>query len=116
MKWINDTLGHAAGDEALRETARLLKRTVRASDVVARLGGDEFAVLLLETRENPSEEVCQRLTENLAAYNAQPARPYLLTLSIGIARYDPSAPCSVETLLHRGDQAMYERKQAKRSA
>jgi diguanylate cyclase (GGDEF)-like protein/PAS domain S-box-containing protein len=113
MKRINDTWGHQAGDEAMRDTAQLLKSTLRASDVIARYGGDEFVGLVLETKEDSGEDLLHRLTDNLKAHNLQTTRPYPLSLSLGITRYDPAQPGSLEDLLEAGDRLMYAQKQHK---
>ena len=65
LKRINDLYGHLAGDEALRRMGRLLKESVRASDVVARYGGDEFAIIMPETDKEEAEKVITRLTHIL---------------------------------------------------
>lgn len=112
LKGINDTLGHPAGDQALRDIAAILKRTFRASDVLARLGGDEFAILAMETPMASTEEVLARLHQSLHAHNASAALP--LSLSMGVACYDWEHRFSLEELLARADAAMYERKREKK--
>ena len=112
LKQINDTLGHSAGDQALIATANILRETFREADIVARLGGDEFVVLALETAENGA--VLTRLYENLTRHNTQANRGYNLSLSIGVARYDPEHACSVDELLAQADALMYEEKRRKR--
>lgn len=114
MKAINDTLGHHEGDMALRETAALLRETFRDADIIARLGGDEFAVLAMVDWDGGAEAIERRFAEHLTASNRRPNRCYRLSVSIGIALYDPAAPCSIEELLERGDALMYEQKRAKR--
>jgi diguanylate cyclase (GGDEF)-like protein len=113
LKTINDTRGHSEGDAALLETANLLRETFRESDILARLGGDEFAVLAVETAEESVDILAARLQKNMAAHNACLNRSYPLSLSIGIARYDPDSPCPVEELLARADGLMYEEKRRK---
>jgi diguanylate cyclase (GGDEF)-like protein len=110
MKGINDTFGHAEGDRALVDTAGLMVTTFRKSDIIARLGGDEFCALLAESTEEGSKLVVDRLQANVAAFNAGSRRGYTLGLSVGMASYNPDAPCSIETLLERADQAMYRHK------
>ena len=112
LKAINDSRGHSAGDQALRNVATVLKQTFRASDVLARLGGDEFAILAMETPMTRTEEVLTRLDRSLQAHNASAAFP--LSLSLGIACYDWEHRCSLEELLARADAAMYERKREKK--
>jgi diguanylate cyclase (GGDEF)-like protein/PAS domain S-box-containing protein len=114
LKAINDTLGHAAGDQALRDVATLLQQTFRTADVLARLGGDEFAVLVADTPFASRDTVLARLAASLRAHNADAARP--LSLSLGVVGYDRTRPCSVEDLLARADAAMYEQKRDKQRA
>ncbi len=110
LKQINDAFGHPEGDRALIETAEVLEETFRESDIIARIGGDEFAVLAIETNGSPAEVLIHRLRENLEARNARGDRPYELSLSVGLAHYDPEAPCSLDELVAQADRAMYEQK------
>jgi diguanylate cyclase (GGDEF)-like protein/PAS domain S-box-containing protein len=111
LKRINDTLGHHEGDLALIDIADVLKEIFRESDIIARIGGDEFVVLVIETDGVSAEILTTRLQENLEARNAREDRRYKLSLSVGIARYDPESPCSIDELLARADRSMYEQKQ-----
>jgi diguanylate cyclase (GGDEF)-like protein/PAS domain S-box-containing protein len=111
LKRINDTLGHHEGDLALIEIANVLKEIFRESDIIARIGGDEFVVLVIETDGVSAETLTTRLQENLEVRNARGDRRYKLSLSVGIARYDPKHPCSIDELLARADRLMYEQKQ-----
>jgi diguanylate cyclase (GGDEF)-like protein/PAS domain S-box-containing protein len=111
LKQINDTLGHPEGDRALIEIANVLRETFRESDIIARLGGDEFVVLMIETDGVSAEILTTRVQENLEVRNARGDRRYKLSLSMGIARYDPEHPCSIDELLARADRLMYEQKQ-----
>ena len=115
MKRINDELGHEYGDQALVETASVLRQCFRYSDVVARLGGDEFVVLAVEADPPQSEQVVVRLYEKLAELNAMPARKFELKFSIGIAPYDPSKLEMVEEVLARADSLMYEQKRLRKA-
>jgi diguanylate cyclase (GGDEF)-like protein/putative nucleotidyltransferase with HDIG domain/PAS domain S-box-containing protein len=110
LKWINDTLGHHKGDLALIETANILKETFREPDIIARIGGDEFVVLATEVRKDSAQILISRLKENLDTLNARGRRSYKLSLSMGITRYDPESPCSIDELLARADSLMYEQK------
>jgi two-component system cell cycle response regulator len=114
LKWINDTLGHHEGDQALIETANILRETFRQSDVIARVGGDEFAVLAVEAYEDSGDILTARLQERLRTHNAQKNRRYKLSISVGLDYYDPTCPCSIDELLDRADRSMYEQKQKKR--
>ena len=114
MKWINDTFGHKEGDRALIDIANILKSTFRASDIVARWGGDEFVGLILESTERAGEEVRGHLQEKLNVHNLEGARPFQLSISFGMTRYNPENPCTLEELLERGDRLMYEHKQKRK--
>ena len=107
MKGINDRFGHQAGDDALRETATLLRSSFRESEFIARLAGDEFCVLLVEG--DPDGPI-ERLRDALRDREPTAAAPYVLSLSIGVARYDPSQHRAVEDLLAAADRKMYEAK------
>jgi diguanylate cyclase (GGDEF)-like protein/PAS domain S-box-containing protein len=112
LKQINDALGHPEGDRALVEVAEVFRETFRESDIVARIGGDEFVVLAVETNRAGPEALTSRLQEALKARNAGEGRRYRLALSVGVARYDPKRPCSMDELLARADRAMYEQKRS----
>ncbi len=110
LKRINDTAGHMEGDRALQAVAEVLRRTFRVSDIVARLGGDEFAVLAIDAPENAAEMLTARLRESLNLHNAHSGLPDPLSLSLGLARFDPDRPCSLDDLVARADARMYAHK------
>lgn len=116
MKRINDELGHEFGDQALIETASVLRQCFRYSDVVARLGGDEFVVLAVEADPPTGELVVVRLYEKLAEMNRKPDRPFTLQFSVGVAPYDPEKSEMVEEVLARADNLMYESKRQRKCA
>ncbi len=109
LKEINDTYGHREGDLALIRTADALEKTFRNSDVIARLGGDEFAVLALEASCENRETILRRLEKSLNGSSTEESR-YVLSLSIGMARFDPKHPVSLGKLIASADEAMYEEK------
>lgn len=113
LKGINDTLGHHEGDIALIETARILKETFREPDIIARIGGDEFAVLVIEASRAGAGSLARRFKENLKSYNDAANRRYVLSLSIGVASYNPEKPCLINELLERADKLMYQEKRRK---
>lgn len=115
MKHINDTYGHAEGDNALRDVSELLKKTFRDSDIIARLSGDEFAVLALEPSPDRPEHIIQRLESNIIEHNRSAGRRYILALSIGMVSMAPGSEMSMETLLSQADANMYRVKNARRS-
>jgi diguanylate cyclase (GGDEF)-like protein/PAS domain S-box-containing protein len=112
MKAINDRLGHDEGDRALLDAAHLLRQTFRDSDVIARLGGDEFVVLATDCPAGNVPTVRSRLLAAIDVFNAGPGRRYQLSMSIGVATYDPpgAAPRTIEELLIEADERMYEEK------
>ena len=112
LKQINDTLGHMTGDEALRDTAEVLRHTFRGSDIVARLGGDEFVALAHLHSERDVETLCARLREHLREFNASRTRPYQIDLSIGATLVDEPADQDLEAFIARADEAMYQEKRA----
>ncbi len=110
LKEINDSFGHTQGDLALMEVAALLKETFREADILARFGGDEFVVLAVDAAFESADILTNRVQDILEAHNQQGDRLYHLTLSIGITRYDPEAPCTVSELIAQADGLMYDQK------
>jgi diguanylate cyclase (GGDEF)-like protein/PAS domain S-box-containing protein len=116
FKRINDELGHAAGDLALREVARVLDENTRGSDavgrdasgLVARVGGDEFAVLLAEVGPVEAAAVGERLVAALDATDLRvEGTPVPLAVSVGVAPFEGSESPDPERLLALADRAMY---------
>ncbi len=116
LKQINETFGHQEGNQALAETANVLKDSFRQSDILSRLGGDEFGVLAADASEGSAEVVRNRLQQKIAARNQQPNRRYLLSLSVGIVAYDPVQPRSLENLMEQADARMQEQKRNRRAS
>jgi len=112
FKRINDTYGHPTGDDVIRAVARRLEARVRRTDVVGRYGGEEFAVILLDS--TPPSELPEHLRDAVAQ-EPIPTRSGALdvTVSIGLARL--TAGDTLETLLARADQALYQAKQSGRN-
>lgn len=113
LKGINDFFGHAAGDQALLDTGRILKNSFRSTDIIARVGGDEFVAMAIESPEYPSEMMQNRLVEQVQIHNTWYGLDYGLSFSIGLARYEWQNPCSLEMLVEAADQAMYVGKRHK---
>ena len=112
LKRINDTLGHRAGDRALVDAAEILRRTFRSADIIARLGGDEFTVFPLEAADESGTRLAVRLEDNLRAHNTahQEDRGYALSMSVGLARFEPGSTSTVEGLLEEADRGLYRAK------
>lgn len=113
MKRINDTHGHAEGDRALVDAATILESNLRESDFIARIGGDEFCIVLSGGSEVQDATAIARIERAVAAHNSSAGRPYEISFSIGVARFDPANPATVEELMREADAAMYREKAAK---
>jgi diguanylate cyclase (GGDEF)-like protein/PAS domain S-box-containing protein len=120
FKQINDVHGHACGDLALQEIARLLQRTFRDADVVARLGGDEFTVLAPGLGADDVPGLLERLERAMAAHNASRAddasQNWVLGMSLGVAWAEAGDSNDVEALLKRADAAQYAVKKSRRAS
>jgi diguanylate cyclase (GGDEF)-like protein len=115
LKKINDCCGHQQGDLALVHAADALGKSFRNSDILARFGGDEFAVLAFEA-SNPNQElILRRLEKTLKKANPSEAL-YQLSLSVGVARFDPEHPVSLGELMAQADLAMYEQKRNRQTS
>lgn len=113
FKAVNDTLGHAAGDELLQGVAARVRQQVRESDTVARVGGDEFTVILRDiSRREVAELVAGKITAAVAAPFQLDKRKYSVDIgiSVGVAVY-PSDGQDADTLVRAADAAMYNAKQ-----
>ena len=110
LKLINDSFGHEEGDKVLIESANLLREIYRESDIVARIGGDEFVVLPVGTDRDSTDAIISRLQGAVDSFNSRSNLRYELSLSAGIAYYDPESNLSIGELLAHGDKSMYEHK------
>ncbi|TPK99408.1 MULTISPECIES: EAL domain-containing protein [unclassified Mesorhizobium] len=110
FKHINDTLGHPAGDELVRQTAARLKHTIREVDTVARLGGDEFAVILLDVPDvGSAEDIAERLLLKLRGPFRLIDDQVFVSASVGIA-LSSGSDTDADDLLRKADIALYEAK------
>lgn len=116
FKQFNDTFGHPAGDEVLRQLARVLADTRRANDVVARYGGEEFAVILVDTPKFTAAKVAERVRERINTHDFSEAAPRAgkLSASIGVATF-PDDGADAETLVRSADTALYAAKRSGRN-
>ena len=109
FKSINDTLGHAMGDIALAEAAKVIKGCVRSNDVVARLGGDEFMVLIEDADAEVAAKVSKRIEDAAEAFNAGNHR-FKLLLSMGYDEYDAEKYETGDNFMTHLDALMYANK------
>jgi diguanylate cyclase (GGDEF)-like protein/PAS domain S-box-containing protein len=115
FKYVNDSLGHQAGDELIRTVARTLAGRLRASDAIARLGGDEFAVLLRGASAGVADAVAAELLGTLRTLELKAGGKTLhVTASAGIAELDASPETTADMVLAAADMAMYEAKHSGR--
>ena len=108
FKYVNDQMGHRAGDAVLTEVAERLRHCTRPQDICARLGGDEFAVVLTGTTDAAAEAIAQRMVGSLAAPIVVDGRPCRVGASVGVAR--AVAGAGIDELVHQADVAMYAAK------
>ncbi len=110
FKWINDVYGHKAGDVVLKHVAAILSGNIRRSDVLGRLGGDEFGVILVEANGATALKKAERLEAMIATTPVEVnGVTLLLTASAGAA--DITGNDTLELLMERADQAMYQSKE-----
>ncbi len=116
FKKINDTHGHLAGDQALKELCRRIEPRLRSTDVLARYGGEEFAVVLPATPREGALQVAETLRSTIAGEpftHEQTKIP--ATISLGLATTDPATPITVTELIKRADDNLYEAKRSGRN-
>ena len=114
FKWVNDTLGHDAGDTLLVQVTRRIRASLRPGDLIGRLGGDEFAIVLCDSDRELAGGVVARIQEAIGrplTIDGETIRP---RASVGIAAR-PAGPTDVGTMLREADAAMYREKSTRRS-
>ncbi|MFA6187883.1 MAG: GGDEF domain-containing protein [Sulfuricurvum sp.] len=119
FKDINDTYGHTAGDEILKELAIIMQNSLkRDSDFIARYGGEEFIIVLYDTKVNEAREVCIAIQNNMKRLNgfeSQWGRIDSVTMSFGIASMVPNEENNYENLIISADIALYRAKEEGRN-
>ena len=112
FKQVNDTYGHAAGDEVLRAVAARTRSHLRDIDLLGRYGGDEFVVFLVETELEAARRVGERICQGVAAMPVVIDQgPLNVTISVGVARLAEEGP-NVAALVNDADVALYAAKKA----
>lgn len=113
FKRINDTYGHAVGDQVLRRVAQRARGALREEDIVGRIGGEEFVCILQRSSAQAAEIVAERVRKAVEAGTATDDDLPNATISVGLAVFDGEA--DVEELLHRADKALYVAKREGRN-
>jgi diguanylate cyclase (GGDEF)-like protein len=113
LKQINDSLGHNEGSAAIIKTAEVLRSTFRTSDIVSRLGGDEFVVIAQNVARDEVRTVVARLEANLNLQNEE-TLGYRLSLSTGVVWIAHDTDQTIDELIGKADQAMYENKRSRK--
>jgi diguanylate cyclase (GGDEF)-like protein len=98
----------------LTDTADVLRLHIRQADILARIGGDEFVAVIGDASDDLPAILCERLEESIQTHRGEQGSGRTFSFSVGFAWYDPSAPSSVEELLHEADRNMYRKKQENR--
>ncbi|KIX15342.1 diguanylate cyclase [Dethiosulfatarculus sandiegensis] len=110
FKLVNDTYGHAAGDNVLKHLCDLCRSQLRVSDSLGRIGGEEFGILLVDCPLKKALQVAERLKELIAdSVLLYSGEPISCTASFGVAQLNPSTD-NLELLMKRADAALYEAK------
>jgi len=104
LKSISDNYDYK--ENALVDTAKILKQSFRRSDIIARYAEDSFAIIALEAREDSDKILINRLHQNLNAHKLKSKKAYTLALNIGTTYYDPKSPCSIAELMARACKSL----------
>jgi diguanylate cyclase (GGDEF)-like protein len=116
FKSLNDTNGHLCGDYVIKTVAKLLKSSVRATDVVARYGGDELAVMLIETNPKNALEIAEKLKQEIGSHIFQwQTKELSVNVSIGLATAPAPGIQQVSHLIEAADRALYQAKRSGRN-
>ena len=109
FKRVNDQYGHSKGDQVLREVGRIIKSTIRSTDIFGRYGGEEFVVVLKDTGEAEAELIANKIRRNVENHHIE-GLDYPITISVGIALYPDHARLKDE-LVEKADKALYYSKE-----
>jgi|GEM_PF-4231462 len=114
FKLINDTYGHAEGDALLKRISGMLTGHLRADDILCRYGGDEFLIVLPQCDRQGVEEAWARIREGVTKLNEDNEFDYNVSLSHGVAVFDPAHPVPLDQLIKTADKLMYFEKEERR--
>ncbi len=108
LKEINDTQGHAAGDELLIISAEVIRKAFRPDDIVARIGGDEFVVILPATNKETAQEIVARVKQVIEEYNQKNPDGNPISFSVGFSSNETTP--NLQDVLREADREMYKHK------
>jgi diguanylate cyclase (GGDEF)-like protein len=115
LKQINDTYGHDAGDDALKDAVSVVRRCIRENDFIARTGGDEFVVILDVQDMSGLEAAKDRIEQGVAEFNKSSSRKYRLSFSYGYSIYDVKSGMQLDEFFKQIDTLMYKDKNEKKT-
>ncbi len=111
LKEVNDTLGHALGDELILTVTDTIKNTIRQDDMIIRMGGDEFLIVLAKVGKSIAETIWTRIVESFKSINAMDNRKYLISVSHGIVEVSyEDENIDLNTIITEADDKMYKEK------
>ncbi len=116
LKKINDTFGHAAGDDAIRTISNIFKKMIRAGDLIARIGGDEFVGMFIADSTDFRENFSARIMEAIEEYNRSSDKPYYVDVSVGITDFACVQELEIGSIIDMADQYLYIAKKRKRTS
>jgi diguanylate cyclase (GGDEF)-like protein len=115
LKEINDNYGHQEGDFALLESAEIIRKSFRESDILGRIGGDEFVVFTTGENNNKIDAVTKRIESYINKANTTHNKPYQISFSVVYAVYNKkNQKATLEELLHEADKDLYKNKKQKK--
>ncbi|MCY6372752.1 ABC transporter substrate binding protein [Clostridium ganghwense] len=110
LKLVNDTYGHHEGDKLIKATCRIISDSLRKSDILCRLGGDEFLIIFPRTDLKSARDILKNIDEKIIKHNTSEYIKYTISISRGIAEFDPINPVDIDTLIKTADTEMYRDK------
>ena len=111
FKQVNDTFGHATGDEVIQVLARTVSNVIRTTDIFGRIGGEEFSLILPETARQPAEELAERIRQ--CVEDTEFPHREKITISLGVAELNSDD--NLSTVFNRADEALYKAKDSGRN-
>jgi diguanylate cyclase (GGDEF)-like protein len=116
FKDVNDGYGHLCGDHVIRTVTRIIRESIRQTDTAARIGGEEFVVMLPDTDIDAAQILGERIRRSIEDARITWGEVSIaVTVSVGVAQFEPGRDVSTHSLIERSDEAMYRSKQSGRN-